>query len=332
MTPYTRPCQPLFALYAEDHPAWNGIVPAAANQSWLDHYSEEMRTSVMTRFGIDVLDLLHTDYTRIHGLRFDRIEPAEPGIRKLYIASAGSPCVGKSWELDAEISAVSRDPRYANLLRVDPDRWVMLQMEMYQTLLARGATPEEAYTIARPASNIIANMLLNEGVAHGFHIAHGTTMTGPHAGGLLRTLGRNGYERRIIAVHAPLEARLAMRDHRIETEGFYQVTAEDFTNKSGAFFERLPVYFDRECVDHLIVKWKNDILTPARDVLVLTPTTETIHHGLLRQFAAEYDRAYRAPLLAMNPSAIIPSFTDILAIHSDVPVAMADPFSDLTFK
>lgn len=316
---------PFFALYAGDHPAWDGIVPGGANKGWLDQYTGALQQDVMDRFGIDLLGALHEDYAQVHALRFGDITPAEEYARKLYIASAGSPCCAKSWELDAEID-VALDPRYANLLKVDPDRWVMLQMRMYNDLLARGASAEEAYTICRPTSNIIANMLLNEGVQRGYHIAHGTTMTGPHAGGLLKNLGGHGYERRLIAVYAPIEARLAMRDHRITHEGFYQVTAEDFTTKANLFPERLPVYFDPACVDDVTLKWKDDLFVPAQDILRMTPETETLHPQMILRFAEEYERTYRA---ARDD---VPTLDALMAVRSAKSYSADSPYSDLRYK
>ena len=145
------------------------------------------------------------DYAAIQEILFDDKLPATKKEKKLYIATAGGPCSGKSTELDLELAKTDTDYRYDNLVIVDPDRYTMdLMNHTYRPLLTAGKKAElgaeeaarQAYNTARPGSNIIANLNFNKAFNDGHHIAHGTTMTSPFIGGMLKTLGQEGYYRR----------------------------------------------------------------------------------------------------------------------------------------
>lgn len=62
---------------------------------------------------------IERDYQRIREELFLGKTPEQD--KKLYVATAGSPCAGKSTVLDQEVGG-GNDPRYANAIVIDPDR------------------------------------------------------------------------------------------------------------------------------------------------------------------------------------------------------------------
>ena len=216
---------PTESHFTFDLPYTDGIVPGSVVKAWDAQCAPKLRESVVA------------DYDKIHALRLGSAPP-EAGVKKLYLATAGAPGSGKSYLLEHELQTAS-DPRYTAMVKVDPDRYVMLEMKTYADALKNaqepGRTPPEgaikAYDAARPGSNSIANRLLNEAVATGRHVAHGTTLTTPHAAKLLDSLCERGYERHLLLVSAPDDFRQAAVEHRNTVEGFDQVTPADFRAK-----------------------------------------------------------------------------------------------------
>jgi hypothetical protein len=201
------------------------------------------------------------DYERIRDYAFSGKTPVGD---KLYLATAGSPCSGKSTELGFEITEGS-DPRYKNAVFSDPDRGVMEYMFTYRSLLSAETkaklgleeAAKAAYDTTRPASNVIANYLLNEAFNASCNIIHGTTLTAPIVGDTLKKYGEAGYERRLLLCYAPDRVRLAAGEKRIKQEGQYQVDPKDFIEKGKLFPQRHVAYFEN--ADHLVLLWKNDV-------------------------------------------------------------------------
>lgn len=101
---------------------------------------------------------------------------------------------------------------------------------------------ERAYSINRPFINITTNAIINEAVASGHDILHGTTGTAKPYEYMLQGLKDRGYRIRLSAFNAAQTAREQMRDHRVGVEKYYQVTKEDFKNKADDFPKRHEVY------------------------------------------------------------------------------------------
>ncbi len=249
----------------------NELVPEAVTNAWIAQLSRDMEEAVCF------------DYQSLYHLRFDRT--TIPGVheRKLYFATAGAPCVGKSTELDLEL-ARQIDPRYNNAVLIDPDRWVMEYMtHTYRPLLSAGAIAEygvadammRAYTLARPGSNIIANLLLNEAFEEGRHIVHGTTLTTPHTADLLKKLGSEGYERRLMLCYSEEATRKDAAHHRMHVQGQYQVEASDLALKTRLFPQRMKDYFAHG--DNLLLMWKDHATTEAVLAAEYTEGTMYVH-------------------------------------------------------
>lgn len=231
------------------------LVPfdAAIKQAWIDKCPPEL------------LPKVEADYKAISDMHMSAVSWPGKDEPKLYIATAGSPCSGKSTELDLELES-GADPRYDGVLKVDPDRYTMEYMNhTYRPLLSAGEKAKygaedaarRAYDLARPGSNIISNLLLNEGFQRRLHIAHGTTMTSPFVGGLLEKLGKAGYERRLLLCYGEDDMRVDAGQKRIEKEAHYQVDPSDFVEKGKLFPQRMTDYFVH--ADHLILMWKGDV-------------------------------------------------------------------------
>lgn len=233
------------------------IMPAAAIHAHLQNTPDSR-----------LLDIA-TDYEAIRALRFAHATPAVAPQKPVYVATAGAPCSGKSTELERELAYGGNgtpDARYATAVLTDPDRWVMEYMNHTYRPLVSGLQIAEkgivkamqnAYDSARGGSNAIAGMLLNEAVLKHCSIVHGTTLTGPHTAGMLKSLGDAGYERRLLLCAAPDMVREAARDKRLNQEGRYQVTDADFVNKAPDFIRNMSTYFDQG--DHVVLMWKPEL-------------------------------------------------------------------------
>lgn len=214
----------------------------------------------------DLLPRVQKDHVSISRLLFDGKVPATSREKKLYVATAGSPCSGKSSELDRELANPETDYRYGNIVMVDPDRYAMEYMNYtYRPMLSAGEKArlgaEEAgkvaYNRSRPGSNIVSNLVYNQAFDGGYHIAHGTTMTSPFIGGMLQKLGEEGYYRRLLLCYAPDDVRVEAGNKRINKEAHYQVDPSDFINKGLMFPQRMGDYFTHG--DHLKLLWKPEL-------------------------------------------------------------------------
>lgn len=198
-----------------------------------------------------LMDAVGKDYAAIRDQAFDGARVATNKEKPLYLGTAGSPCSGKSTELDLEIEG-GKDPRYSGIVMVDPDRYAMDYMNYtYRPLLSAGSkarlgfaqAAKQAYDRARPGSNIIANLILNEAVDRGYHVAHGSTLTSPFSGNLLQSIADAGYERHLMVVYADTATRVEAGKKRADAEAHYQVDTSDFEEKAGLFPQRMADYF-----------------------------------------------------------------------------------------
>jgi predicted ABC-type ATPase len=258
-------------------PYTDGIVPEGVVQTWDGQCAPELRASVAA------------DYDKIHLLRFGSALPPEPENRKLYLATAGAPGSGKSYVLEQELQAGS-DPRYAAVVKVDPDRYVMLNMDTYAQALKNARDADltdqkgviKAYEATRPGSNSIANRFLNEAIATGRHVAHGTTLTTPRAAKLLDSLENREYERHLLLVSAPDDFRQAAVEHRNTVEGFHQVTPDDFLTKGKDATLRTADWLGH--TDRASLFWNSDLQQKPNLAATFTPQA-----GLRVQDTRAYD-------------------------------------------
>lgn len=192
-------------------------IPDFVIQGWLGTLNNQQRQSV------------GQDISMIYSSAFENKSPSLNVEKPLYIATAGSPLTGKSTLLESVLNSQT-DSRYSNIVRTDPDEYVLPQMHYSRSLLPNDASPELVYQELRAGSNVIANSMLNDAAMHRYHIAHGTTLSSSKSADMLDAMGELGYTRRILLSDAPEEARHHMKAYR-EALGDVHVTKRDFINK-----------------------------------------------------------------------------------------------------
>jgi len=241
------------------------IIPQSVISGWMGQYgpgSELEKKYPDIDLG-KIIDLMSKDRTIVREICFGESEPGlEPTKNKIYLATAGAPCAGKSTVLEQMIHF---DNRYKNLVKVDPDRWAMLFMlhtyanyMMSPRMVANAKSYQEAqvkaYDICRPASNIISLEIMNDAVENGLSVAHGTTLTSPHVAGLLKNLKEKGYQIHLLICMASDETRSSAANHRCTAQGYYQSTPEDVREKGILLPQRMQTYF--EYADELAFFWR----------------------------------------------------------------------------
>ena len=273
-----------------------------------------------------LLPQVERDYRHIREDAFADKTP-EAG-RKLYIATAGAPGAGKSTVLDQETQG-GQDPRYANAVFVDPDRGALEHMRTYRGLLTAGDKAGmgikeagiQAYDRARPASNVISNLIYNEAVEGGHNVIHGTTNTAPVVGKSLEKLKAAGYETKLLLVSASDDTRLASVQRRNDQEAFYQSTPEDFKQKSVMFAQRHMDYF--KGADEVSLYWHD---APGKNAVKAAEYKE----GALTVVNPEAFKAYtdkyetdRQKLAKDN--IVVPSWAELEAARPAAPSARSAP-------
>lgn len=291
----------------------NEVVPfdVAIKGAWIDKCDPAL------------LPAVEKDYDAIRAMHFGNAVPAADGEQKLYVATAGSPCSGKSTELDFLLEETD-DPRIQTAVLVDPDRFVMEFMNYtYRPLMGAGEiakrgfveAAKNGYETARPGSNIISNLLFNEAFDAGYHIVHGTTMTSPFVGGMLDTLAANGYQRRLYLCYSEEEVRADAGCKRLEQEGLAHghPDHEDFAAKGKLFPQRMAEYFKHG--DELVLMWKDDVAQ--RAVRAAEYTDGRLHIVDERAFTAFKDRydAQRATLAAED-QITLPAWDEMEATYA----------------
>lgn len=245
------------------------VIPKSVIENWKNHYQEN--GDLFTRYGLSkgeqgrFLDLVSRDRDITRDFAFaNALKPVDRN--PIYLATAGAPLAGKSTELDRTV--MDEDGDYYNCVKIDPDMWTMKMMiHSYQGyLMSQGMIAEaktfkaaqiKAYDLCRPASNYYSLKWMNEAAENGYDIAHGTTMTSPHVGGLMDSIKNKGYDVHLIVLAAPDDIRGQASSYRQETQANYQSTPEDVISKGAAFHERMPTYFDK--ADKLSLRWRNAV-------------------------------------------------------------------------
>ncbi|GAB5410960.1 MAG: hypothetical protein ChlgKO_00740 [Chlamydiales bacterium] len=194
-------------------------------------FSREAICSFLNSYNEEDMEKIVSDFHLLQQQTF-----ANADRKKIYLFTAGGPGAGKSTILENEL-----DKREIHYAYIDPDRRGLQKMEStYLTDIKSGATSEEAYTKWRGASNFIANTLMAIALDQGYAIAHGTTMTSPHAANALQAIKNYGYERHLLHITSPDVVRIA--SDRARQEVLFQCTEEDLIKKGKAFFERYDDY------------------------------------------------------------------------------------------
>ena len=231
------------------------VIPEDVVQSLRSPYSEEEQ------------NLLDADFEYIRQLVF-RGKRTPQDRKPIYLATAGGPGARKSTILE---SYIYNKAEFANTVYVDPDQRALKFMgnTFYDQSLNNfkisqskdyPSAQKAAYDYWRAGSNYIANALLNEAVAGGYDIAHGTTLTGPHSGALLKKLKDAGYQIVLVLCGAEDELRMDSVRHRNEVQGFYQTDPEDVKEKALLFPQRLEDYFAH--ADELWIHWSEQLNSP----------------------------------------------------------------------
>jgi hypothetical protein len=286
----------------------DGQVPNSVLKDWADKCEPGMLAEI------------ERDYQRLREHLFRGKEPAAPDEKKLYLATGGGPSSAKSTELDFEIESGGA-PRYAKAVMVDPDRYIMEYMYTYRQLLSAGmkaklgieVATRQAYERAQAGSNIIAILLLNEAIARGFHVIHGTTSTNAAIGEFLKKLGVAGYERKMLLVGIPDDVREAAGHQRIHKEAHFQVHLADFVNKGIWFPQRHSAYFQQ--VDHLVLLWKSTVNKRATRAAEYKDGKLMVDDADAHQAYIENYGAARTSLAEKN-GVTIPSWTEIEHIYA----------------
>lgn len=235
----------------------NGQVPTVVPQ--------EIVTDFLKGYTPDERARIEEDLKAVRSLTFRGL--SKPCITQ-YIATAGGPGAGKSTILETYV----HDNKIDNIAYIDPDQralrfmintyyldlnlYAISKVGSYEELLAKG------YEKWRGGSNYIANTLLNEAIAGGYSVMHGTTSTGASVDQLYDKLRARGYEIIILVCASSLENRQKALAWRAKDQGFVQSDPEDVITKGKALFERLPVYLAK--ADRVMMYWSDDFAKGAR--------------------------------------------------------------------
>ena len=289
------------------------VIPQSVIDGWLKHYSDGRLAAQYPEIDFGrIVELMHKDRAIVRDLCFEGTTPSE---QKVYLATAGAPCAGKSTVLEQVMLSNSR---YSNLVKVDPDRWGMAYMvNMYTAyMMAAGMTANatdfvsaqvRSYNVCRPASNILTLEVMNEAVERGFSIAHGTTLTGPHVGSLMANLSQQGYAIDLLVCMASDETRAASAAHRCAAQGYYQSTPDDVFNKGILLTQRMETFFTH--ADNLSFFWRESAASNA----VLAATS--IKGGGLEILAEDAFYALTEKHNADAASQGVKNFSELLALR-----------------
>ncbi len=259
------------------------------------------------------------------------------GRKPIYMATAGAPLAGKSTILEQELASMPefRDKAY----KVDPDRWVMSYMvrAYHGHMMAAGMVANapdfqyaqrRAYDILRPASNIIATEILDQGTRCGCDVIHGTTSTGAHVPGMLEKLKEAGYQIDLLLCGAPDKMRGDAAAYRAEEQGYYQSTPEDVVNKGLLFPQRVSDYF--KYADNLTIFWRDGVTKDAiRSAEYRNGKLQILDGAAYAAFVNKYeqDRSKLAnPADPQHEPVILPAFEAIQASYQMRHGTLSDGF------
>lgn len=315
-----------------------GVIPQSVIDGWYRQYDDSAplwaaHAGIGVEQAAHIRALAERDRPILRQICFQDARPAAER-RPVYVATAGGPLAGKSTILDQHMNA--NPVRYGNAVKVDPDRWGMLFMAhtyhaylMSAGMIAHAADFEtaqrRAYDIARPASNYLTLEILNAAVEGRFDIAHGTTMTSPHIGGLLNGLKANGYEIDLLLCGAEDDMRADAQIYRANVQGYYQSTPDDVRTKGMGFAERMADYFTLS--DNLTLFWRNGVTENAIKAASYTQGVKTVlDETAFDRFVQKYESdRYTLAHPAQGPSVILPAFAAGEQAYLSRPAALPSP-------
>jgi len=219
------------------------VIPKSVIEGWLKQYAADSTLAAQyPEINLDkIVALMSRDCPIVRDLCF---AGTLPSTRKVYLATAGAPCAGKSTILE---QVMLSNNRYGNLVKVDPDRWGMAYMVHSYTAYMMGAAMTanavdfkaaqvRAYNVCRPASNVISLEIMNEAVEKGYAID-------------------------LLVCMASDETRAASATHRSTNQGYYQSTPEDVRDKGILLTQRMETLFNH--ADNLSFFWRDGAISNA---------------------------------------------------------------------
>lgn len=281
-----------------------GVIPQNIIENWQAQYEPEsdlwQKYPELLSHRDKIMQLIALDEEIIKQFAWMNVERPQ-GRAPFYIGTCGGPGSSKSTTLDQVLES---DPQaFENVVKVDPDPWGLARMTFLSGfLLSFGeiakfdghyeVAQRRFYDVGRPASNYSTLRVLNDAVHRGYDVAHGTTMTSPHVGGLLQSIKGAGHDIHLLVCSASDELRMELVQHRIGKQGNYQSTPEDVRNKGILLPQRMPIYF--EAADTLLLFRKDKPFESANCIAQYADGQK----GILDQtgynaFIQQYHQAYQ---------------------------------------
>lgn len=277
-------------------------------------FTPEMISSRLKGYSEEEVKLIEKDLQVIRSVCLDdkRNVPT-----KFYLATAGGPGARKTTILE---KFVSTHPEYQEGVYLDPDaRGLKFMAHTYQArslnalVISHADSYSEviknAYNKWRDGSNYIVLTLLEEALAAGRSIIHGTTSTGAHVPDFFSKLKQDNYKIVLLLCLCPDNVRYEAIRYRNETVGFYQCSPEDAVAKGSLSSERMGAYFSH--ADQLFFYWTDRLFGSERLAGVWQNGKLEIHDAEAMQNFVEKYEADRASVAATGKS--IPSFEKLLS-------------------
>lgn len=248
-----------------------GVIPDFVNEALEAEYAADgalfQKYPEMLPHRNEILKLIEEDRAIVTDIvRRGALRSSKP----LYVAPAAAPLAGKTTILEGHIA--DKPELFKSGVYADPDQTgIPLMANLYHRFLMSSLMKADkrgfeyvqrrAYDIARPASNIFTNDNINWAIENGINLAHGTTMTSPFAGSLLKSIKDNGYRVKLMLVGAEDDMRAEGQQYRAKEQGFYQSTPEDVRDKGLLFPQRMEDYFQH--ADELDIYWRDGVTEDA---------------------------------------------------------------------
>ncbi len=219
----------------------SGIVAEVSPKHWL---SGDMIQGSLNKYSQEDLERIVDDFFDLQDAHF-----ANPKSERSYVVTAGAPGSGKTTYLEKLLASGS----YRGFVYIDPDRTCLLKMtRTYLADVESGQkSSKEAYEYWRDASNFAANALLAIALQREYAIVHGSTSTSPHIKKVLDTVHSvYHYTTKMHHINCDEAVRIDSYNQR-NAQGAYQCTIEDFRDKVGMFYQRLPDYLHTAHIDFI---------------------------------------------------------------------------------
>jgi predicted ABC-type ATPase len=228
-------------------------------------YSPEMLEEKLNHYTAQERKAIHKDLQIVKSICF----PEETVSQKhpTYVATAGAPGARKTTILEKFIKT---DDRYKNCVHLDPDSRGL--KFMVHTYISQSLSPtviaevhdynqviKNAYEHWVLASTYICSELLEEALENHYDIAHGTTLTGDVAEGLLKAIQEEGYEITLLLCGCSSEFRAEAIRYRNQEQRFYQSSPEDTLQRAKLFPQKMEIYF--KYANHLHFFWSDTLST-----------------------------------------------------------------------